>query len=173
MPRYGLLLLLCGALLVAAGCRRGGPPPTATPPTAPAWTLLPTERVYYDNTGGIRDSVRLVVSDEEMLRQVWRRATAGQADPPPLPQVDFRREMLLVVGAGRMTPEDQIQIDSVGVRQETSPQGRREEQLAVFVRTTEGCRRFAVDAFPVEMVRVRRVEAPVRFVERRESAQNC
>ncbi len=166
--RYCFLLLIFGSLLVSAACRRGAPPAAA-----PSWSPVPAERVYYDNEGGIRDSVRLVVRDREALQRLWTQATAGQAAPPPPPQVDFGREMLLAVGAGRMTPEDQIQVDSVGVRPETTAAGRREDVLAVVVRTTEGCRRFNVDAYPVEIVRVRRFDGPVSFLERRVQATDC
>jgi hypothetical protein len=72
-----------------------------------------------------------------------------------------------------MTPEDRIRVDSVGVRDVTDAVGETEEVMMVIVRTVEGCRRFNVDAYPVEIVRVPRFEGPVRFVERRERDPSC
>ncbi len=141
-----------------------------SPPLLP----VPSASVlYYDNQGALRDSVRMVVRDEAGLRALWGRVTAGQSSPPPAPAVAFDREMVLVVGAGRKSPEDQIQVDSVGVRREMGPSGRMRDVLAVQVRTTEGCGRFRTAAYPVQIVRVRRYDGEVGFVERRERAEGC
>ena len=162
------LLALAAGGLVACG---GGPPPVQGPePLAP---LAPANRIYYDNSGGIADSVRIVVRDAEAYAEVWDRATERQDDPPPAPAVNFEEEMVLVVGAGRMTPEDQIRVDSIGIREVTDPMGDTEEVLAVVVRTLEGCGRFAVDAYPLEIVTVPHFEGPVRFVERTQQDPSC
>lgn len=163
------LPLVCGLVVLTAGCQRGG----AAPAPAPLSPVPAASVVYYDNQGALQDSVRTVVRDPASLQTLWERVTAGQASPPPAPEVDFGREMLVVVGAGRKTPEDQIHVDSVGVRREMGPSGRRQDVLAVVVRTTEGCGRFRTEAYPVEIVRVRRFEGPVSFVERRERAEGC
>ena len=111
------MVLLGSLLMLTTGCRGGAPPaPPAPPPAAP---LAPTALLYYDNSGGIRDSVRMVVRDQERFRQIWRQATSTQSAPPAAPSVDFDRAMLLVVGAGRMTPEDAVRVDSVSIREET------------------------------------------------------
>jgi hypothetical protein len=166
-------LLVGLTLLIAAGaCSRGGGPPGPVPP--PVWTPLAIDaRLYYDNNGGIQDSVRMVVRDPDALRVVWRQATSRQASPPPLPEVDFRQHMLLVVAAGRRMPDDQLQVDSLGIGRERDSEGRVEETMSAVVRFTEGCGRFQADAYPVDIVRVRRFDGPVRFVERRQSADGC
>jgi hypothetical protein len=162
------ILALAAGGLAACG---GGPPPVQGPePLAP---LEPANRIYYDNSGGIADSVRIVIRDPGAYADVWARATERQGDPPPAPEVNFDEEMVLVVGAGRMTPEDQIRVDSIGIREVTDPMGETEEVLAVVVRTLEGCGRFAVDAYPLEIVTVPRFEGPVRFVERIQQDPNC
>ncbi|HUE96314.1 MAG TPA: hypothetical protein VMN39_06620 [Longimicrobiaceae bacterium] len=160
-----MLLLV---LLSLSGCGgRGGALSSGAP--ASAWRAIPTTaRVYYDNAGGIRDSLRLVVRDEATLRAVWSQATSAQTAPPPAPEVDFQREMLLVVGAGRMAPEDQIRVDSVAVVRGSSGQA-----LMAIVRLSEGCRRMNIDAYPLEIVRVGRIEGEVEFVERRDRAPSC
>jgi hypothetical protein len=165
LPRAGAL-----TLLAAAGCGRAGP----GVPTPAAWLFVPEDAtVYYDNAGGIQDSLRLVVRDAATLHDVWAQATSQQASPPPPPEVGFAKEMLLVAAAGRMTPEDQIRVDSVVVQRRTLATGKQEEVLSAVVRTIEGCGRFATPAFPVQIVRIRRFDGPVVFVERRERAGNC
>lgn len=157
--------------LASAACARG-----AAAPAAPA-ALGPVPQaslVYDDDAGGLRDSVRLVVRAPAELDDLWRRATAGQPAPPPAPAVDFSREMVVAVSAGRMAPDDRIRVDSVGVRREPGADGRVREVLAVLVRTTEACGRYATAAvYPLQVVRVRRWDGPVVFVERRERGEGC
>jgi hypothetical protein len=127
--------------------------------------------IYDDDSGGMRDSVRVVVRDPAAFQGLWRSATRGQPSPPPLPSIDFAREMVVAVGAGRLTPDDRIRVDSVSLRPEAG--GSARTSLVVMVRTTEGCVRFPSAAWPVQLVRVRRHDGPVVFVERRVRAENC
>jgi hypothetical protein len=130
-------------------------------------------RIYYDNSGGIADSVRLVIKDGSEFERVWRQATSGQTAPPPPPTIDFTREMIIVVGAGRLTPEDQIAVDSVYVSRQVDAGGAMRETLSVSVRTTLACQRFEIDAYPLEVVRVRRFDGPIRFTGEQRQAENC
>jgi hypothetical protein len=174
--RYHLLLLICLSIILLPACRRGSaaPGPAAVAEPAVHWSAVaPGDIVYEGNSGGIPDSVRQVIRDADAYRQVWQEATARQASAPAAPSVDFAREMLLVVAAGRMTPEDRIRVDSVAVRGERSAEGRTEQVMAAIVRTYQGCRRANVAAYPIEIVRVRRFDGPVRWIERRERAQDC
>jgi len=139
---------MCGCTLVAA-CHRGAAGMEMLTP------VLSTARVYYDDGPAFRDSVRMVVRDGAAWRTVWAQATSAQPAPPPLPAVDFEREMVLVVGAGKMTPGDQIHVDSAGVR--------RDFFVAV-VRTIVQCRPFPADAYPLEIVRVARSDKTATFV---------
>lgn len=165
-----LRLLILAILLFVPACRRAAPPPA---PAQPSWTPSPVQRLYYDNAGGIQDSLRLVVRDVAQLRSVWETATSRQVAPPPLPAIDFEREMVLVVAAGRRSVEDQIRVDSAGI-QRTPVQGRSTlAEMTVVVRLSEGCRRFVTDAYPVELVRIRRFNGPVNWIERREQARGC
>jgi hypothetical protein len=106
----------------------------------------------------------MVVREASTWQAVWARATSTQAAPAPLPAIDFGREVVVLVGAGRMTPGDQIHVDSVGVRGGS---------FVVVVRTTVECRPFPADAYPLEIVRVSRSDKPPSFVERRERAAHC
>lgn len=160
-------------LAFLAACGGGGPPVPASVMAPPLAPVAEGDRLYYDNSGGIADSVRIVVRTSDEFTEVWGRATSRQSEPPPVPTVDFADRMVVVVGAGRLTPEDQIRVDSVGIRTVTDAAGEDEDVLAVIVRTIQGCGRFAVDAYPVEIVAVPRFAGDVRFVERTSRDPNC
>lgn len=160
----GLATLL---VLVSIGCFGGSPPP---PPMAP---VPEADRLYYDDSGGVTDSLRMVVREPDEWREMWSRATARRAEPPPLPTVDFEDQMVLVIAAGRMSPGDGIRVDSVGFQEIRTADGDTEEALTAVVRTTRSCSEFQGDAYPVEIVRVREHEGPVQFIERSESGANC
>jgi hypothetical protein len=152
----GRSLLALGLTLVSM-CHRGGG-------IQPLMPVVSDARVYYDDSPAIRDSARLIVRDAAEWQTQWRRATALQATPPPVPAIDFNREMAVLVAAGRMTPGDQIHVDSAGV------QG---DYFVVWVRTLVQCRRFSGDVYPLEIVRVRESDKPPHFVERRERGASC
>lgn len=167
-PRSIIALI---ALLAAGACGGGGgEAPQGPAPMAPFPAPV---RLYYDNSGGIADSVRMVIRDAQEFDRVWRQATSRQSTPPPPPAVDFASEMVLVVGAGRMTPEDRIAVDSVGLSQTMNPAGSMVETLSVMVQTTLACQRYEIEAYPLEIVRLRRFGGDIRFVERSQQAQNC
>jgi hypothetical protein len=146
-------------LSLALGCGGGG----GGAPSIP--TFPPPAQLYYDDSGGIPDSVRLVVRDQRSWEDVWNRATSRRADPPPLPTVDFSEQMVLVAAAGQMATGDRIHIDSLGVRRQLTADDDSEDVLDVVVQTTTGCGRFAGDTYPVEMVRVLRFDGPVAWVD--------
>jgi hypothetical protein len=121
-------------------------------------------RVYQTDRLGIADSLRIAVRDEFTWSEVWADATSGDPAPPPTPRIDFDRDMILLVAAGRMDPGDRIQVDSVGVRN---------EDLMVIVRTVVDCREFTSDVYPLEIVRTGKSDRRIRWVERREVAAHC
>lgn len=152
--------VLAGCLFGGGG---GGPaqprPPTPMPPPVP---------LYYDNGGGIRDSIRVVIREPAVLEDYWFNATMPQSSPPPAPVVNFDRDMVIVVAAGRATPEEEIHVDSLLVQRELNPQGEQEETLTIVVRTVQGCGRFRTEAYPLEIVQARRFDGPVRWRETRQ-----
>jgi hypothetical protein len=129
-------------------------------------------RLLYDNGGGIQEAGNTVIRDQATLVRIWEQATSAQSSPPPLPSIDFRTHMVLLVAGGRMSPADEIRVDSAGVRRESTPAGER-EVLAVVYTVSESCRRFARDAFPVEVVQFRRYDGDVRFIENRVRGPDC
>lgn len=160
MRRAILVLVGTGAMAAVAACARGGGgglPPTLAPVTA-------STRLYSDDGPAFTDSVRLAVRDMATWQQVWDQATSTQGSPPPLPQVDFTKEMVLVAAAGQMHPGDQIRIDSAGVRAGV---------FVAMVRTITACRPFPAAAYPLDIVRVMRSDLEVTWSERRERAPGC
>ncbi len=154
-------------LSLALGCGGGG----GGAPSIP--TFPPPAQLYYDDSGGIPDSVRLVVRDQRSWEDVWNRATSRRADPPPLPTVDFSEQMVLVAAAGQMATGDRIHIDSLGVRRQLTADDDSEDVLDVVVQTTTGCGRFAGETYPVEIVRVLRFDGPVAWVEQSLRNPDC
>jgi len=152
-PRFSLLVY---AVVLVSVCPRGG--------IRPLTPVLSDSRVFYDDGPTFRDSARMIVRDQAAWQSQWRRATSLQATPPPLPAIDFGREMAVLVAAGRMSPGDQIQVDSAGV------QG---DYFVVWVRTIVQCRRFSGDVYPLEIVRVTQSDKPPHFIERRERGASC
>ena len=175
MYRVQTCLMALLTALVLAGCRGGGeaPPPPPEPEPDPLAPLSSDARLYYDNSGGIADSVRIVARDQESWQELWERATSRQTSPPDRPAVDFEQEMVVAVGAGRMTPQDRIQVDSAGFVDERTVDGVEREYFVIVVRTIEGCRRLEADAYPLEIVRVPRFDGPVRWEERSEQEPDC
>lgn len=154
-----------GALVALAACRSGGGPPPPEEPEAPMVPLAPGAELYYDDSGGVTQEIREVVRDPEGLREMWEQATEPRSEPPPVPDVDFEESMVLVVGAGRMSPGDRIQVDSAGVRTERTTEDE-EEIFEVIVRTVEACVDVSGEAFPLHVVRVPRFDGRVSFAER-------
>ena len=159
MKRLPAVCIALVGLGFVYACRRA-----ATPVVDTLRPVLSTSRVYYDDGPAYRDSVRIVVKDITTWQSVWSRATSTQRSELPLPAIDFGREMVLVVGAGKMSPGDQIRVDSAGMR--------RGFFVAV-VRIITDCRRIQAESFPLEIVRVARSDKPATFVERRERAGSC
>jgi hypothetical protein len=135
--------------------------PVVTPPLAP---VLPTDRLLYDDQTGYRDSVTLVVRDPATWGTVWRQANENQASVPQIPAVDFSTHMVLLVGAGRMRPGDQIRVDSLGVRGNA---------FVAVVRVMEECQPFPADVYPLEIVKAPRDSREVLFDIRRIRGTQC
>jgi hypothetical protein len=153
----GLVLAACGG---AAVPRPLGPVPVEA-------------RLFYDNGGGIRDSSTVVIRDAPTLQRYWAQATSTQSSPPPAPTIDFNNQRALLVSGGRMPPDNEIHVDSAGIRAEPTADGKEKDVLAVHFTITEGCRRINRDAYPVEIVRIRKYDGEVRFNGHRERPTNC
>ena len=156
--------VVAGALLVLlAGCSHGIPV-IAPQPRVTLQPLSAAAQVYYDNGMAFADSARIVVRDSATWRTTWQRATRSQPSPPPMPIVDFSRDMIVVAAAGRMKPGDAIHVDSIGTHGSLT---------VLVVRTIVACQPFPSDAYPFEIVRIPRRDGPVQFVEHQARAPGC
>jgi hypothetical protein len=156
-------------LVSVAGCGRvsSAPLPAALAPVSEQAELL------YLTTSGVRDSGQVVVRDNAAYQDLWRRATSAQSNAVPAPAVDFSRDMVVMVAGGRMPPADQIHVDSVGVRRESTASGQPRDVLAVVYSVREACSKLNGVAFPVDIVRVQRYAGEVRFVAHRTRGSDC
>ena len=151
-----ILTFFLVAIVAACGGKRAT---TIVLPATPTFVAIgPAARLYYNDSPGLRDSARAVIRDPAEWASRWRQITSTQASPPALPSIDFAKEMVLMAGAGRMNPGDQIKIDSVSVQ---------DQSISVVVRTTTECRPFPGEAYPLELVRVAASAKPIVWVERR------
>ncbi len=125
------------------------------------------EHLFTEVYSGIKDARRLVIRDAAGWAALWDAVVGARTPRPQPPAVDFNREMVIVAAMGqRGTGGYAISIDEVR---------REDDGLAVVVRETSpgsGC--FLTQAFtaPVTAVRLPASDAPVRFIERKET-QDC
>jgi len=161
-------LLFAALALTLSGCGGRGvsPPP-------PARVITAAERLYYDNTGGIQDSLRMVIRDQQRFQQIWNRATSTQISPPPVPTIDFAKSMVVVVGAGRRNTDDEIRVDSAAYRERTTVQGKKEQVMEIMVLLRTGCGGLEAAGYPLEIVRLPAFDGPIEFNERTVPAQGC
>lgn len=162
--RRGLSSVAGASLLVLLTACSHRVPAIAPQPRMTLQPLADSAQVYYDNGLAFADSARIVVRDSAAWRAIWQRATRPQASPPPMPEIDFNREMIVVAAAGRMKPGDVVHVDSIGVYRSTT---------VLTVRTITACQPFPYDAYPFEIISIPRRDGPVQFIEHRERASSC
>lgn len=159
MRRWYFVLLVGAAL--GAGCSASVAP--AEPDRTVALVRLRPEPYPLTYYSGLDQAERMVVRDEATWGQVWVAIWRGHSPLPPVPQVDFEREMLVVVAlGGRPTGGFGIFADSAFMEG---------EGLVIRVRTiAPGSRCFTTGALtqPVDVARVPRMELAVHFRDRPE-----
>ena len=160
------LLSLCALLVIAnpglnviqANQKDPGRP-------VPVTSLAPTisgQRTSM-TTGLFMDQLRLVVRDRNTWVQVWNRINS-RPDSPPLPEIDFSREMLVVAAMGwRPTSGYRIVIDKAYLYEQFP-------RLEVVIRSIDntkcaGLGQFPTVTGPIEIVRLPRTDRPVVFRE--------
>jgi hypothetical protein len=126
----------------------------------------PASRSWRAVTSGFAEPAELVVRDSAALAALWSTLNGGRLGNPP-PEVDFSRHSVVVLALGpRRTAGFSVRFDDV----------EREENGAVVrytvTRPGPGCMTAQMITSPVEVVRVPRLPADVRF-ERREATDPC
>jgi hypothetical protein len=151
-----LIPLMLAALAACAESPAGGLPLVDLPGQAVAVT--PVGERYPSYYSGFEQSARIVVEDAEEWAQVWSRLWNNQHPVPPLPAVDFSREVVVVAAMGtRPNGGYSIRVQAAAVH---------EGSLTVrVVETSPGSRCVTTQAIttPTDVVRVARSGLPVRF----------
>ena len=152
-------ILLAMIVVAFAACESGGARRGAEPPM----TVLPLDSSlasYYQYSSGLPDSARLVVRTPAEWTTIWNRIVSNHGPKPPLPDIDFSKEMLLVAAMGtRNTGGFSIEIEAVD---------RDSKSITASVRTHspgKTCGTTAALTAPVAIVRIPRSTLPVQFVE--------
>lgn len=159
--RSSSILFLAALATFASGCDRLLL--TASPPGANVIDMTHSElvREYYT---GVHDKQRLVLKNEAAWNQMWSQIVAGREPKPPLPEVNFVTEMVVVVAMGtRSSGGYAIDIDAVY---------ESDGKLYVDVlETSPGASCFVTGALtaPLHAVRVRRHDGAILFSERAET----
>lgn len=155
------LTLAAVAVLVAGAtaCESGGSRRGAEPPI----TVLPLDSTlasYYRYSSGLPDSARLVVRTPGEWTSLWNRIVANHGPKPPVPDIDFSKEMILVAAMGtRNTGGYSIEIEAVD---------RDSRGITASVRTRspgKTCGTTAALTAPVAIVRIPQSTLSVQFVE--------
>jgi PrcB C-terminal/Peptidase inhibitor I9 len=111
-------------------------------------------------SGGISQRARLVIRNRDEFNEVWNQIVGLVSNKPPLPKVDFSREMIIVAARGEQpTSGYEIIIDSAC---------EVDNQLEVLVHSTKllGCGlQLQVVTAPVDIVRLPKTDLPVVFRE--------
>lgn len=115
---------------------------------------------WYRSNSALEDSARIVVRTSAEWTTLWNRIVANHAPKPPVPAIDFEKEMLLVAAMGtRPTGGHAIEIEAVD---------RDGSSITASVRTRspgKNCMTTQALTAPVAIVRIPRSDLPVRFVE--------
>jgi hypothetical protein len=158
--RVGVLSVLFGGLSLGA-CGSSSHPEA---PQEVVTELDPGALLLHLGYSGFGESARLVVRDSAEWAVLWATAFARQSTVPPLPAVNFARDMVLVAALGTR-PSGGYDITIEGVAPEV-------EGAVVRVTTTvpgEECYTTAVITEPVVMLRVSAVAGRIRYLEQTET----
>jgi hypothetical protein len=152
--RVLLLLLACAC----HGTLAAGQPGLSRDPSL---TRLGDSNASFTVFSGFTDSARIVVRDTASWRQTWQTIHRPFIPSPPVPDVDFSRQMVLVAAMGER-PSEGYEIVFEGVREDTAG-------IEVDVRVSEparGCPVAAAMTQPVDLARIVASARAVRFRQR-------
>jgi PrcB C-terminal len=135
-------------------------------PITPMGPRLPGPRTSFTTGCYVWDQLRVVIRDRDAWLDLWKRIhrpdpyRVPYPEPPPLPEIDFSREMIVVAAMGRRpTSNYDIIIDGAY---------ERDNRLEVVVRSVEnrkGCGAYMIITAPVDIVRLPKTERTVVFRE--------
>ncbi len=138
-----------------------GTPVPVTPLGPKPCPTCPQTRFSFMSNSAIVEPMQAVIKDAEAWKQMWERIHCKVISPvPPLPEIDFSREMMVVVGLGtRSTGGHGIVVNSAF---------EKDGKLSIIVRKLRpGKNCFTTQAItqPVDIVRLPKIDKPVDFLE--------
>lgn len=138
-------------------------PPERRPPGIPLARFDPSAVDHYRFTSGITEERHIEIRTPAEWHGQWRRLTARHGNPPPPPEVDFSREMVLLAASGAKGSGGY----SVTIERVLESPG---ELVAYARHVSPGprCGTIAVITHPVDLVRIPASAKPVRWVAERE-----
>jgi len=160
MYRLGMLSLLLGGLPLGA-CG------SSSHPEAPREAVTGVDSgavLLHAAYSGFSESDRFVVRDSAHWARVWETAFARQTPVPPLPAVDFARDMIVVAALGAR-PNGGYDIAIEGM----APEAGGAEVLVATTVPGDDCVTTQAITEPVVMVRVGAVAGLIRFHEHAET----
>jgi hypothetical protein len=158
-PSFSPQQILLFAVLVSACI------PAAAETRRESAELIPLVRFRKDSVAfatfsGLTDSARVVIRDAARWRDYWSRIHSPFIPPPRVPEIDFRREMVILASLGRRP--------SLGY--DILIQSARRDSAGIEVRLRRsnpgrGCALGAAETEPVDLARIPASNQPVRFTE--------
>jgi hypothetical protein len=107
---------------------------------------------------GIEKETLSVIKDQAAWKTLWEKIYANQSPAPPLPEVDFTKEMIVVAAAGQKPSGGYAMIVSSAV------EATGEVTISIdAVSPGARCVNVSVITSPVDLARVTRRDGPVRF----------
>jgi hypothetical protein len=153
-----------GFLLLVAACACHGALASGQPGLSregSSLTRLGSSNASFTVFSGFTDSARLVVRDSVAWTETWRTIHRPFIPPPPVPPIDFSREMVLIAALGAR-PSEGYEIVFESVREDTSG-------IEVDLRVSgpaRGCPVAAAVTQPVDLARIAASARSVRFRQR-------
>ena len=153
------MLILCPAAgcHVASAATHGGVGREAVPIPV---TRFRRDSVSFATFSGVPDSIHLVIRDGTRWRQYWDLIHRPFIPPPRLPEIDFKREMIVLAALGR---RPSLGYDIL-IRSATRDSAGIEVQLRRS-NPGPGCAMGAAVSQPVDLARIPASNLRVRFTE--------
>ena len=137
-----------------------------SPPDGMAGASQQGTRIHSATTSGFTGPEQLVLRDPAAWQAAWSRLHEGMV-APPLPAVDFTREMVVLLALGeRSSGGYQIRFDGITVA------GANATVRFTITEPGTGCMTTQAMTAPVDIVRVPRAAGTVRF-EPTTARSNC
>jgi hypothetical protein len=158
MTRFiGIIVIAVGI----SGCT-GESPSSPTPGVVVPLTRFTTEPSSFLYFSGLNIPARLVVDDQSTWRAVWSDMYGRVSEVPPVPDIDFSKEEILVAALGtRGSSGYSIVFQGAS--------GNDSGGVDVIVQSGspgKGCAALTVLTQPVDIARIPRVSGAIHFVER-------